>query len=974
MFALRNEAEIRAALKTWRDGLVGLTRQSALIKFRAARTSSLLIEQPAPDEVLARLQSGKSQAFRGVVDPDNPEAPKPLQPGTFFATPRPDNEVGPVVRNLMRKANAEFLDRGLAVLYFAFGILDWKDVDGTEMVSPLLLVPVELIPEGPKGTPRVTVGEDDPVLNPALALRLKEFGIDLPTSEDIDGLTVSETITLIRAALERPKTFVGWTLREATYLSTFSFAKEAMFKDLTDNEAQILEHPIVRAIATSDPNAQTGEFQFEPIDPADIDRLAPPEVTPLVLDADSSQRAAVAASLAGKTFVMDGPPGTGKSQTIANMIGALLHAGKTVLFVSEKMAALDVVRNRLAAAGLGSYLLELHSHKASRKEVATELLRTLDNVARPPVPMASLARAGAKDRREQLNDYAAAMNLVREPLNASLHDVLGKAALLSHVPVAPVPERAPKDLSERDFADTQETLARLVRNWRPAAQGNSFLWRDIEDEQSLEVRLYQAESALEELRGTLGLNAEVIDAFGLTGPSETPQLIALIEHQHREHSAGAIEQWLTMDSTEALNVARLDLEQQVAALKAAEDEVAQAAGVAWNVLPDDDAVPERPNAPSVTPGLLDFDAVPIGDLTATADRFEREAKMLRGRLESLTSMAVNLGLGQVVTFADADRLCRLVDLRSADASPDRRWFTPTGVAEARSAAAALREHARALDEAEGKATAVFNPDALKAPLAELQDRFTNLHKGLKKMSGNYRTDKRTLAGLLTDASNVRNGIRRLSDAIAWGEASKGFESLALMKSEWLGSFWRGRQTDFDALQRSFGVVDEVLVLTDHSAPAALTSYMTTPGPNDSHQAVVDEARSAFADWVAGLRPAPAMSGRPDLHLGSIEAAIDWLEAHVAPLRQAAARIQSVSRATGREHTLQQADQLLDLARTARRATAEMHAADGTYRGFFGDYFNFGDTDLDALAGALDWSTSLRARRRRAHPGPDQSTG
>ena len=956
---MRNETEIRAALKTWRDGLVGLTRQSALIKFRAARTSSLLIEQPAPDEVLARLQSGKSQAFRGVVDPDNPEAPKPLQPGTFFATPRPDNEVGPVVRNLMRKANAEFLDRGLAVLYFAFGILDWKDVDGTEMVSPLLLVPVELIPEGPKGTPRVTVGEDDPVLNPALALRLKEFGIDLPTSEDIDGLTVSETITLIRAALERPKTFVGWTLREATYLSTFSFAKEAMFKDLTDNEAQILEHPIVRAIATSDPNAQTGEFQFEPIDPADIDRLAPPEVTPLVLDADSSQRAAVAASLAGKTFVMDGPPGTGKSQTIANMIGSLLHAGKTVLFVSEKMAALDVVRNRLAAAGLGSYLLELHSHKASRKEVATELLRTLDNVARPPVPMASLARAGAKDRREQLNDYAAAMNLVREPLNASLHDVLGRAARLSHVPVAPVPERAPKDLSERDFADTQETLARLVRNWRPAAQGNSFLWRDIEEEQSLEVRLYQAESALEELRGTLGLNAEVIDAFGLTRPSETPQLIALIEHQHREHSAGAIEQWLTVDSTEALNAARLDLEQQVAALKAAEDEVAQAAGVPWKFLPDDDAVPERPHAPSVTPGALDFDAVPIGDLTATADRFEREAKMLRERLESLTSMAVNFGLGQVVTFADADRVCRLVDLRSADASPDRRWFTPTGIVEARSAAAALREHARALDEAEGKATAVFNPDALKAPLAELQDRFTNLHKGLKKMSGGYRTDKRTVAGLLTDASDVKNGIRRLSDAIAWGEASKGFESLALTKSEWLGSFWRGRETDFDALQRSFGVVDEVLLLTDHSAPAALTSYMTTPGPNDSHQAVVDEARAAFAGWAAGLQPAPAMAGRPDLHLGSIEGAIDWLESHVAPLRQAGARIQAVSRATGQEHTLQQSDHLLDLARKARRATAEMHAADGTYRGFFGDYFNFGDTDLGALAGALDWSASLR---------------
>ncbi len=121
-----------------------------------------------------------------------------------------------------------------------------------------------------------------------------------------------------------------------------------MFKDLLDNEARILEHPIaVSDRHILDPSAQTGEFQFEPIHPDDIDHLAPPELTPLVLDGDSSQRSAIAAAVSGKTFVMDGPPGTGKSQTIANAIGALLHAGKTVLFVSEKMAALDVVREPL---------------------------------------------------------------------------------------------------------------------------------------------------------------------------------------------------------------------------------------------------------------------------------------------------------------------------------------------------------------------------------------------------------------------------------------------------------------------------------------------------------------------------------------------------------------------------------------------------------------------------------------------------
>ena len=531
------QREIQAALKTWRDGLVGLTRQSALIKFRASKTSSLSIDAPTPDEVLTRLRSGKPQVFRGDVNPDETDTAESL-PDTFFHSPRPDSEVGPVIRNLMRKSSAEFLDRGLSVLYLAFGMLDWRDVDDTAMVSPLLFVPVQLLPRGPKETPRITLGEDEPVLNPALALRLKEFGIDLPTTEDIDGLSVSETLAMIRATLETHTTFTGWLLHETTYLSTFSFTKEAMYKDLDDNAATILEHPIVQALATSDPSQQSPEFQFDPIEPADIDRFAPPELTPLVLDADSSQRAAVAAALAGKTFVMDGPPGTGKSQTIANMIGVLLHAGKTVLFVSEKMAALDVVRNRLVVAGLGSYLLELHSHKASRKEVATELLKTLDNVAKPPMAMPTVARRGVQVRREQLNDYAAAMNEVRTPLNMSLHQVLGLYANLTTAPIAPVPETAPTGLTEAEYLGIHDTLSKLVRAWRPAAQGKSFLWREITDEQSLEGRLYQAESALEKLRGTVALNADLVNAYGLTKPSDTPQLSALIEHQHCFGSSG----------------------------------------------------------------------------------------------------------------------------------------------------------------------------------------------------------------------------------------------------------------------------------------------------------------------------------------------------------------------------------------------------------------------------------------------------
>src|SRR5262249_56178685 len=138
-------------------------------------------------------------------------------------------------------------------------------------------------------------------------------------------------------------------------------------------------------------------------------------ITPVGLDADAPQRAAIAAALDGRSFVLDGPPGTGKSQTIANIIGAALHVGKTVLFVSEKAAALDVVRDRLAGAGLGAYLLELHSHQATRKQVAASLAKALDTAPAAPPPMPPLAVDRAPNPPDPPTPSPPALNPTRAP-------------------------------------------------------------------------------------------------------------------------------------------------------------------------------------------------------------------------------------------------------------------------------------------------------------------------------------------------------------------------------------------------------------------------------------------------------------------------------------------------------------------------------------------------------------------------------
>ncbi|WOQ70385.1 DUF3320 domain-containing protein [Microbacterium limosum] len=948
--------ETRAALKTWREGLVGLDRRSRLLRFRAPKTSSLRLDGPSPDAILELLRSGKLQSFVGdVVDPETGVA-RPARAGTFLHVPRVDTEIGPVVRTLMRRANEEFLDRGLSVLYVAFGMLKWKDVDGSEMASPIYLLPVELLPEGPRATPRIKGGEDDAVLNPALPLRLNEFGVTLPTYEDVDGLSLSEILDRYTSALSTAKDFKDWSLDPEVHLSTFSFAKEAMYKDLLDNEAAIAEHPVIRALANGDPTSQSDEFQFDPVDPVDIDEIAPPERTPLVLDADSSQRAAVAAALAGRSFVMDGPPGTGKSQTIANMIGALLHAGKSVLFVSEKIAALDVVKNRLKDSGLESYLLELHSHKTNRKDVANELLRTLDNVAQPPRAMSASTRTALEDRRRRLNSYALAMNEARSPLQASLHDILGELAGMVHVPVAPTPNRPPLQLSDDGRAALSDTLKRLERTWRPAAQGSTFLWRDVTDETSLESRLYSARTALEELEGTVQLNRGLAEAFELTAPRQTQTLIDLLALQHTNRPPYVNDGWLTTSDWSSIQTDRADLGSLVAAFHEAADKVMTLAGVDYESFP-----PELPPAPEPIPvrGAVDIAALTTSELRTTADAFEARESSLTSTVESVSNLARLIGMPEIVSFADTDRAVRIVQIHRDYPGIDASWFTASDLRAARDAASTLHHKSLALDHAENQASKLFSPTALAAPLRELEDRFTNLHTGIRKLSAAYRTDKKALGALLADAKQVKSGIARLSDAIAWSDAASEFDAAGAAYGAALGRWWQGRATNWDELTRFMAAAEEVVALTGDTVSPALKAYMAHTSADAAHVHVADTAREVIAAWRNDVAPQPALTGRPELLVEPVAASVSWLSAHVAPMRSAATRVESISRHSARDHTLAEAESIIAAVDVAREAVRALDASAEKMTRQFGGLFVSHRTDLAAVDSALEWASRVR---------------
>ena len=313
-------------------------------------------------------------------------------------------------------------------------------------------------------------------------------------------------------------------------LSTFSFHKEAMYRDLRDNFEQIAAHPIVSALAAGPQDAGAG-FDFEPVAEEELDEAFPPEQAVTILDADASQRQCIAAAREGRSFVMDGPPGTGKSQTIANMIAELITHSKTVLFVSEKAAALDVVHSRLAQMGLDEYVLELHSHKTTRAAVAAALGASLLRHPKPNPALTAHDLREAARQRIALSRYTDAMNAPDEALGGrSLHHLLGRIAALQGLPQAPVAAREPEDIDA-----IRELGERLRSTWEVVERGDDFVWRGAAApewsntvSQRVSAALQALSARLDDLRGATETASEDLLLEPAAGPRAAREQSALL--------------------------------------------------------------------------------------------------------------------------------------------------------------------------------------------------------------------------------------------------------------------------------------------------------------------------------------------------------------------------------------------------------------------------------------------------------------
>ncbi|MCJ2036131.1 DUF3320 domain-containing protein [Methylobacterium sp. J-068] len=421
--------------------------------------------------------------------------------------------------DLYRLARNGFEEGGANILFLAIGFLSWtrKDEEAAHR-APLLLVPVALRRSSVRAGFRLALHDDEIRINPTLLellredfrLRMPELEGDLP--RDDSGIDVDGIFRIVRSHVRDLK---GWEVVPDVALSAFSFTKYLMWKDLVDRAALLKRNPVVRHLLDTPKHAYGDGTPFP--EPGRLDIEHPPETVFAPLSADSSQLSAVIAAANGKDFVLFGPPGTGKSQTIGNMIAQCLAQGRTVLFVSQKTAALEVVQRRLQEIGLGDYCLEVHSTKAQKSTVLAQLRRAWHERATPTRGEWDRATGELTQIRDELNGLVAALHRRREN-GLTAYEAFGKVVAAGRL-------ESPLVLTWPDHRAHDETslstLRAACRALRPvlAAVGSlvdhplqgiaatqwSPVWRD-----DLIGAIKAHEDALDRLRGSARAFAEAV--------------------------------------------------------------------------------------------------------------------------------------------------------------------------------------------------------------------------------------------------------------------------------------------------------------------------------------------------------------------------------------------------------------------------------------------------------------------------------
>ncbi|OHC95412.1 MAG: hypothetical protein A2792_06445 [Sphingomonadales bacterium RIFCSPHIGHO2_01_FULL_65_20] len=779
------------------------------------------------------------------------------------------------LKSIDDRATSHLRETGHHTLHLAFGFVQWFEDDASDLASyaPLLLLPVKLAKDTSRAKKdyRLSIWEGGLEVNVALIEKAREhWGLQLPQLRNEES--PESYFIRVKTVLAQGRRL---TLRSFITLSVLP--PMILWRDLDPEnwqEGAFSDHRLLPGLvgAAEVPSVPGDDSIIDIDDPANEAR-----VPALITDADASQHKAIMDMAAGRDMAIEGPPGTGKSQTITNMIATALSQGKRVLFVAEKQAALRVVSDRLRAAGFGPLLLELHGEKASRTEVYAGVRERIVAEPRLDARVLDEKRAELRRHRDLLRRY---LSLVRTPL--------GKLGMTAHALVwrevrlrkqfdrektRPIEARWQSagvgELDRSTLTENREILAQFGKAFLAVqgdAEGEATRWV-----QAGKLNPFDQSAALE-AAGAAGRAADAVAdvaarlfELGIALPGPSDNAIVDASAQLSAFKPFSCSDEAVVSAALHHRAASLDLLAAQSEWRRQRDAIA-------------DAI-EAPERVSIDEAQALADALVIGDCPATPaeagsilSHHERLSGLLEGATRDMERLAAKLADGARTPSENAQKVAAvLARLGQAPASVAALVSSSLIEAASESAIANATREAEALRAERDIVVALTQADALTADpseLDELADTVETTGAIARLFSGRYKAAWRRVGRLCADTSDRAEAASSLRRAAGFLRARRAFHDESKGRVLFPPMLWDGLDSDFESLGAARALVAETArELAASNETAVLRGWLAA---DESER----QSLSACSDRMTGLLAEVAEAGLAEVPLADLAARCD----------------------------------------------------------------------------------------------------
>ncbi|WP_233568141.1 DUF4011 domain-containing protein [Cohnella faecalis] len=839
-------AAIDVRIDKWKKRLLDLGKKNRLINYRETKRSNIKIV--APDLVeLYRLLILNESALEfpfPFEDDDNDyddETESYISLGDL-QTNQTIKEQQKTLRNLRNKAKTALEEQGVNILYLSFGFLKWRESPDSDRIisSPIVLAPVSLMLESLTSPFVLRMHEDEIVINPTLKYKMEhEFGVILPEFDAHEDSITTYLDNLNKSVIKNK-----WEVTFETGLSLLSFLKINMYEDLDKNQDKIKTHPVLLGLSGDRSQIKTLPEEFNHFD---HDRKTRAIDTFQIVDADSSQQDAILYAKKGVSFVLQGPPGTGKSQTITNIIAESLAEGKRVLFVSEKMAALEVVHKRLTQAGLSDFCLTLHSHRANKKEVLNDLGNTLA-LNRFKVHDEAISQLELLEKqRDKLNQYITELHTTIQPLNQTLYRINGKLAKLYETPdvifsIDNIGETTPEKLNRYIYLlnEFSKTIGKMTEDyalnpWRNCTVPNVSheLRHDIETNLR---KLTPAFHILVENYNKIYSNLELNRDLTLATAEEFIEILDI-----SEKSPGIPIHWITTENITPL----IQQAEKFLAMKK-EYEVYQSELVniydkEYFILPAENTKSLLSSSvTSIKPSLNADSFSSENDILKFAKSIINELTSFCGKIEDTSTAAESifeiLKIPYKRSISGLETLHTLLGLILLNPRPTEAWFDPSKYNAIKKLSEEAKNKYNEINDLTTFISSRFDNEIFDIDYSSMLKRFkveyTSWFKTIKK---SYRTDKKQIRALMRDSSlklDDQTIIAVLNELKELGEKHSWLIENEQILAQLLGSHYLGKMTDWGLFEQSLEQFSNIInCFSGENIPVSVKDFLVQGGTN-----------------------------------------------------------------------------------------------------------------------------------------------